>query len=253
MRRRAALLLPAALLALAAPAAAEGPPKPETSERPAEDDAREGAARTSTPTPPPPSDADAAGREAAKAPSAHDLGIPDRTDPAASRGPNACPERIQALAPASGVGRTATASPVLYFLLDEATSCRIELVLNDPRQTAPRFEGELPGPHAAGVHAVSLAAFGVRLEPGVVYRWFVQIVPDPSARAKDVFSGGPIEHTPEAEGELWYDALAERGRQIAVAPEDATAREAWRSLLAAQGLESGPAPTGRDVAAGPPR
>ena len=243
------------LLALAAPAGAEEAAKPASPELPsaeAADAAGEAdvavvneAARTPAATPAGPED------PATAPPTGPDLGMPGRTEPAASRGPNGCPERIQALAPASGIGRTAEASPVLQFSLDEATDCRIEFVLNDPRAAMPLVEREIAGPHASGVHAIPLATFGVRLEPGVVYTWYVQLVPDPQARSKDIFSGAPIERVAASQEALWYDELAARGSRLAASPGDTAAREAWRELLAAQQLASGT--TNPDVASGPGR
>lgn len=245
------------LLALAAPAGAEEAGKPAPPEQPAAEAAAlpvagEADVAVVGEASPAPQAAPAGPEDPAAAPPAGPgLGMPGRTEPAASRGPNGCPERIQALAPVSGVGRTAEASPVLQFSLDEATDCRIEFVLNDPREAMPLVEREIAGPHAPGVHAISLAAFGVKLEPGVVYTWYVQLVPDPQARSKDVFSGAPIQRVAASQGALWYDELAARGSRLAASPGDPAAREAWRELLAAQQL--GPGTAKPDVAAGPGR
>ena len=254
MIRRSSLILSAVYLALACPAAAaeqgatahtpaETPTPSEPSAAGREEEAKPEAAATDG----------SAAEEAREAPAGAQLGIPERTDPAASRGPSDCPARIQALAPASGVGRTAKASPVLYWSLDEATECRIEMVLNDPRAATPRIEREIPGPHAAGVHAIGLDAFGVQLEPGIAYSWYVQIVPDPGARSKDVFSGAAIERVAAGGGELWYDELAAHASRLASTPEDVVALESWRALLASQGLPGDARASERSVAAGPGR
>jgi hypothetical protein len=181
--------------------------------------------------------------------------MPDRTDPGAVRGPTDCPAQILALAPAHGVGRTARAAPTLYWHLPEPTACRVEFVLNDPRSPAPRVEETLMGPHAAGAHAIHLSEFGVELEFGVVYTWFIQLVPDPDARSKDVFAGGPLERVTSNEP-AWYDVMAKNQDRLAAKPDDPAVREALAQMLAAEGLEGVArqiGPRAPDVAAGPDR
>ncbi len=189
-----------------------------------------------------------------------------------TRGPAACPSDLLALVPESHVGLTASPEPTLYWYLGEATTCRIDFVLNDPRATTPIVERRLTGPHGAGIHALALADFGASLDPGVVYTWFVTLVPDPDARSKDVLSGGQIARV-EAPDEgtaapvalddarslgqrgLWYDALAalQQGLVSGAAGQD-DQRTAASLLLQRQGL--GIAVThggsGVDVAAPPP-
>lgn len=182
------------------------------------------------------------------------VGIPDRTEPAAVRGPTSCPSQIFALAPAHGVGATRSAAPTLYWHLPEPTNCRVEFVLNDPRAAAPRIEHVIPGPHGAGVHAIALAELGVELEPGVVYTWYIQLVPDADARSQDVFSGGPIERIAAGESG-WYDVLARHQEALGARPDDAATRDVVARFLDAEGLVAvtgSAAPATPDVAAGPP-
>ena len=200
---------------------------------------------------------------------------PDRLLPGgrmggSTRGPASCASEILALVPEDHVGLTTSAQPTLYWFLGEATDCRIDFVLNDPRSTSPRIERPIPGPHAAGIHALSLAELGVSLEPGLVYTWFVNLVPDADARSKDVISGGQIERI-AASGDasaaassvakaralgqkgLWYDALAALQQGIVAAPESKAERVVQSRLLATQGLATAaPAASNIDVAAPPP-
>lgn len=199
-----------------------------------------GRAPTSTPAP----------EEAA----ARAVGIPDRTEPAAVRGPTSCPAQIFALAPAHGVGTTRSAAPTLYWHLPEPTDCRVEFVLNDPRTATPRVEHAVPGPHAAGVHALALAGLGIELEPGVVYTWYIQLVPDADARSQDVFSGGPIERITAGDAG-WYDVLAAHQEALRTRPDDAATRDVVARLLDAEGLVAvtgSRAPATPHVAAGIP-
>src|SRR5262245_5663919 len=83
--------------------------------------------------------------------------------------------------------------PSLYWHISNATSLPIELTALDLRTTRPILETRLPAPVTPGVHRIRLADHGVRLEPGVPYRWFVTIVPDSDRRSKDILAGGAIE------------------------------------------------------------
>ncbi len=246
----------------------------------------EAAASAAAPAAVEPKRAQAAGRaESAEIPAAPETPAegsevyvpppPDRLLPGgrmggSTRGPATCASEILALVPEDHVGLTTSAQPTLYWFLGEATDCRIDFVLNDPRSTSPRIESPIPGPHAAGIHALSLAEFDVVLEPGLVYTWFVNLVPDPDSRSKDVISGGQIERiaasgdapvaaaslaTARALGQkgLWYDALAALQQGIVAAPQSKAERVVQSRLLATQGLATAaPAATNTDVAAPPP-
>ncbi len=96
----------------------------------------------------------------------------------------------------------------------------------------------------------------VRLTPGVQYRWFVAVVPDPGRRSRDILAGGTIERIdgPEglrtqvaqssrerlpfiyAEAGLWYDALAAISELIERTPDNREHRRQRAALLAQVGL-----------------
>jgi hypothetical protein len=63
----------------------------------------------------------------------------------------------------------------------------------DEEALDPLLRVRLPGPHAAGLHALDLAAHGVTLEPGVEYRWFVTVVLDPDRPSRNPISVGTLE------------------------------------------------------------
>jgi hypothetical protein len=106
------------------------------------------------------------------------------------------------------------------------------------------------------VHAIRLADHGVRLAPGVQYRWFVAVVPDQGRRSRDILAGGTIERidvpdalrsrvetTPReqlpfvyAEAGLWYDALATVSELIERAPGSREHRQQRSALLSQVGL-----------------
>ncbi|HSF01684.1 MAG TPA: DUF928 domain-containing protein, partial [Solirubrobacterales bacterium] len=87
-------------------------------------------------------------------------------------------------------GQTASEQPSLYWYISSPTAFPVELTLMDPRGTDPLLEAKVPGPIKAGLQRFDLAAHGVRLEPGVPYRWYVAVVLDADRRSKDVLAGG---------------------------------------------------------------
>ena len=159
---------------------------------------------------------------------------------------------------------TVSEQPSLYWYISSATSLPIELTVMDLRTTQPVLETRLPAPVTPGVHRIRLADHGVRLEPGVPYRWFVTVVPDSNRRSKDILAGGAIERVepPDglpaklaqarkeetaflyAEAGVWYEALAAISDQIDSAPDDAALRKQRATLLAQVGLP----PVGEDGA-----
>ena len=160
---------------------------------------------------------------------------------------------------------TVSEQPSLYWYISSPTSLSIELTVMDLRTTQPVLETKLAGPVTPGVHRIRLADHGVRLEPGVPYRWFIAIVPDSNRRSRDILAGAAIERVapPQglpaklaqarkeetaslyAEAGVWYDALASISEQIDSAPNDAVLRKQRATLLAQVGLP----PVGEDGAA----
>jgi hypothetical protein len=161
----------------------------------------------------------------------------------------------EALGPAH-VGASSHESPNLYWFLSEATSSPVEVTVVDPDAAAPLLETTLPAPLSAGVHRVSLAEHGVRLRPGVDYRWFVALVRDPERRSQDVVSGAAIRYTPPgpeldsrlssapptraahlyAESGLWYDAFDQVSSWLATEPGAPLLRRHRAALLEQVGL-----------------
>jgi len=144
------------------------------------------------------------------------------------------------------VGRTASASPTLYFFLSERVDAPIEVSVVDPNAVEPVAELTFAPPRAAGIHAVSLGDRGVSLKPGVVYRWSAALVRDAESRSGDVVASGAIERAggaPKpanadtlAQAGFFYDALAALSGEIAAHPGDARYRARRAALLEAVGL-----------------
>src|SRR5882762_5567016 len=153
-------------------------------------------------------------------------------------------------------GLTASEQPSLYWYISTPTALPVELTVMDPETTQPLLEMRVVAPIEAGIHRVRLSDHGVRLAPGVAYRWYVAVVPDPGRRSRDILAGGAIqrvnpagemvarvgqarrEELPSiyAEAGLWYDALTAMSELIESAPDDAGLRRQRAALLTQIGL-----------------
>jgi hypothetical protein len=136
-------------------------------------------------------------------------------------------ETIEALAPIDHVGLTLERSPHLWWRLDAPTDRGIQITIADEEAIEPVLRTVLPGPHGEGLHDVDLAALGVKLEPGIEYRWFVALLVDPERPSRNPTSAGAIRvlaaeddrrqaiarAAPHARGHtlaelgIWYDAF----------------------------------------------
>jgi hypothetical protein len=120
--------------------------------------------------------------------------------PNAGRAGEARP-RVAIVAPRDHVGLTTSAAPTLYWHLSAPTTTRIELTVVDDEAIEPVVQVALPGPVAAGLHAIELSKLGVELAPAKTYRWFVALVHDAHRRSKDELAEGAIERvTPDPVG-----------------------------------------------------
>ncbi len=125
-------------------------------------------------------------------------------------------------------GWTTTPSPVLWYYISSAWPVKLLFTLNKPKAPEPLVEKKLDAPESEGMYRIDLAAYNVKLEPGVDYEWFVAIILDPRERSADFLASatiryvepsgelaGRIKNTPEdrlhflfAENGYWYDAIA---------------------------------------------
>jgi hypothetical protein len=153
-------------------------------------------------------------------------------------------------------GLTVREQPSLYWVISNPTSLAVELTITDPRVAEPLLETKIPGPIRAGLHRVRLEDHGVKLDPGVSYRWYVAVIPDARRRSKDILAGGIIERVgptgelrdrlagarPEelpsvyAEAGLWYDALAVSSELVERSPGEEGLRRQRAALLSQVGL-----------------
>jgi hypothetical protein len=177
---------------------------------------------------------------------------------------------IEVLAPRS-VGLTLESQPVLYWYLPEPTDHRVDLTVLSSASVRPLLETTIETPKRAGVQRIRLADYGLKLQTGVDYQWFISIIEDAEQRAHDQIAGGaialidvPADLVPKlatvdtarrpfvlAEGGIWYDAVDALSRRIREAPGDAGLRGQRAALLEQVGLEA-VANAERAVAAGEP-
>jgi hypothetical protein len=135
---------------------------------------------------------------------------------------------------------TVAAQPVLYWYLSGPADHPFEISLIGRDSVEPLMEFRIEPPVEAGVYAIRLADYGIELEPGRTYEWFVALISDDEVRSKDVVSGAAIKRidkSPElaarlaaaaeqdragiyAEQGLWYDLVDALSAAITRAPED---------------------------------
>jgi hypothetical protein len=155
-------------------------------------------------------------------------------------------------------GLTTREQPTLYWYVSKAVPSRLEVTVINDAAIDPALEKELNAPGRAGIQSIDLAKTGVKLKPGVEYRWFVSAIADPDQRSNDVVASGTIERiTPDAalkskiaganeydlarvyaQAGVWYDTIDMLSRMIEKSPGDAALREQRAELLDQVGLKS---------------
>ena len=162
------------------------------------------------------------------------------------------------------VGLTISSQPVLYFYESKTSPYPVEFTLIQEQGISPIVETRIPPLGKPGIQSIRLADYGVHLEPGIQYKWFIALVLDAQHRSKDILAAGGIELIQEvgkikdelaaspvsqapniyAEAGLWYDAFDSLSSQIATVPNDAGLKKKRDSLLEQIGLVQ---VTGRDL------
>jgi Domain of Unknown Function (DUF928) len=113
----------------------------------------------------------------------------------ASRGtykPTASLPTVELLAPNEITGLSASPTPNLYFYVSGPVLWPTQFTISAPMQPVPVIEANIPPPSAAGVYALHLADYRIRLAPGVVYTWSVSAILDPNARSRDIVASATL-------------------------------------------------------------
>lgn len=153
-----------------------------------------------------------------------------------TRGAQTLP-RISTIAP-EHEGLTTRAQPTLYWYISASTDVRIDFTLIEDEATDPLIEITLNGPVQRGIHALRLADFGLELDTGARYSWYVSMIPDPHRRSNDVVAAAALRRvvaTAEleraladavpayqayAENGIWYDGISSLDAAIRASPDD---------------------------------
>jgi hypothetical protein len=142
---------------------------------------------------------------------------------------------VDLIAPDAHTGLTSSATPIFYFYVSRRVSYPTRLTISAPMQPAPVIEANIPSPQAAGIYAIRLGDYRVRLEPGIVYTWSVSIILNPRAPSRDIVASASLLRVPSdpglettvraapsvrraallAEAGLWYDAVGAAGEAAA--------------------------------------
>ncbi|HSF02125.1 MAG TPA: DUF928 domain-containing protein [Solirubrobacterales bacterium] len=162
---------------------------------------------------------------------------------------------LSVLAPDAN-GLTVSEQPSLYWFISADISLPVEVTIADPNGTQPLLEKRVPIPVKRGVQRFSLADHGVKLAPGIPYRWSVTVVSDPNRRSRDILASGTIERVEPpaglgaklqgaskanlaflyADAGIWYDALSAVSELIESSPNDAELLRQREALLTQAGL-----------------
>ena len=175
-----------------------------------------------------------------------------------SRGMDGADWTVRVLAPRH-TGLTNRPSPSLYWYTSKSVSGRqMEVTIIKRDALDPILETRLPGRMAMGIQRLDLSRWGIELETGAEYEWFVSVVRKSGQRSSDIIAGGTIQRVaPDprvqvrlsgssaramiliyaAQG-IWYDAIDTLNRLIEKSPEDDALRDQLASLLRQVGLEA---------------
>ncbi len=165
---------------------------------------------------------------------------------------------LYALAPADHVGLSTAEQPVFVWYMSKATSHPLEFTVSDEAGVAPLIERRLAAPARQGINIIQSDQYGLALEPGKTYQWYVSLISDPDRRSKDVIAGGrvkmsaapsslkdevknanPVEATTLwAQAGFWYDAMGVISTNIQANPTDQAMRAVRASLLYQVDLET---------------
>jgi hypothetical protein len=169
---------------------------------------------------------------------------------AATRGWNTKMPAIYVLAP-NHTGLTTHAQPVLFWYQSGPASTPIEITLIEPGKPKPLLRVGAEHADQPGIHRLLLSRHNFSLEPGVLYKWTVALVPDATSRSQDVIASDTIQRVePEtqmatalsgargldkaaiyARNGIWYDALETVTNEIDAAPKNKELRLQRAALL----------------------
>jgi len=173
-----------------------------------------------------------------------------------SRGAGDDAPYVAVLAP-DHTGLTTKEQPTLFWFVSKPAAAKIEVTVINDQAVNPALEKMIGAPARAGIQRLRLADYGVKLQPGIEYRWHVSLVNDPAQRSNDIVASGTIQrieidaglreklaqnkdrllYVYAGEG-IWYDALEAASDFIDAHPGDRKAHEQRAAMFEQVGLEA---------------
>jgi hypothetical protein len=169
---------------------------------------------------------------------------------AGTRGWSATMPALCVLAP-NHTGLTTRGQPSLFWYQSGPASTRIELTIIEPNKPKRVLRVAADKAEQGGIHRLPLERYHVTLAPGVVYKWTVALIPEPSNRSQDLIASDTIRRIePDAQltaalagaegldkaaiyasNGIWYDALETVTNEINAAPKEKDLRLLRAALL----------------------
>ncbi|MEI6084974.1 MAG: DUF928 domain-containing protein [Verrucomicrobiota bacterium] len=174
-----------------------------------------------------------------------------------SRGAGDATLTLDVLAP-DDTGLTTQEQPSLFWYQSKPATAKFELTLLEENKVKPVLQVKVDRSATAGIQRLRLADHGIKLTPGVEYRWVVALVTDPNNRSTDLVASGFIERVaPSAELQaklagatpsslpaiyaaagIWHDSLSSLSDLIAAQPDNKAWQEQRADLLRQVGLKN---------------
>lgn len=189
-------------------------------------------------------------------------GTPTHTEGAGTRNDSTCEEGentpnppLTALLPTNTTALTVSARPTFFVYIPETSATTAELVLKDENDDNV-YATTINLPGKSGIVSINFPATAKALEPGKTYRWYFDLVCNPSKRVflqrlmvQRVEASAALQRelaTAKASDRpniyarngLWYDTLMALTATRNSAASDATFTANWKQLLEAVGLKA---------------
>jgi hypothetical protein len=155
-------------------------------------------------------------------------------------------------------GLTTQEQPSLFWYQSKPAEAKFEMTLLEENKVKPLLQVQVDRSANSGIQRLKLSDHGVKLVPGVEYRWVVALVTDPDNRSSDLVASGFIQRV-EASSELkekiakaspstrpmlyaeegiWHDALGSLSDLIDAEPDNKALRAQRADLLRQVGLKA---------------
>lgn len=181
-----------------------------------------------------------------------DIGYPDRTEGAGTRGPCDIDGTLVAIVPETGYAETVSEHPTFFWYVPDNQVYGAEFVLKDEAGNEI-YSSTFPVASEAAVISVALPEHAglLPIAANQPYEWIFSLVCDPEDASANIFTSGwfqRVEATAElqnqlavaseidrpmvyAESGLWYDAIGALANLYRAQPNSEEVKSLWTSLL----------------------